>query len=221
MKGTDDGKCEPSVIQPYDVNQNFGRVSLIDSLHIKHKSNIQVKVWDRKAIEDKREHRLEVIIDTSKGCTSSSFSATLVWNEESSFTGCQFCVLNDLDLSVERVSNQEIYFPNGLTRKDYINNAERVRIDDVKHRETLILRVVASNLVKPAQNYALVVTGCFGGPNNMLATDENLFEKDYTDCEYSSNNIMLILVGALMSVLAAVVILGAIRKCKKKNEGNR
>ena len=57
--------------------------------------------------------------------------------------------------------------------------------------------------------------------DNMLATDENLFDTDHTDCEYSSINIILILVGTLMTILATVVILGAIRKCKKKNEGNR
>ena len=170
--GVDNGDCTAFSVKPYDEIQNFGRVSLSDSLYIKGKSNIQAKVWDKQSIKDNDEHQFTMRIDQTNGCTSNELSATLTWMEEPSFPGCRFCVFNDLDLSVERLISTDIYFPNGLSQKDHVNNVERVRITNVFDKELFILRVKASNLANPSQKYALVVTGCFGGT---VRTVKNMF----------------------------------------------
>jgi len=102
--------------------------------------------------------------------------------------GCTSCVLNDLDLKVEKYgTNGEIvntFYPNGLSRPDDKNNAERVRLDGrigeaheglVKKNDTFGIIVKANNLVTKSQKYALVITGCFGGKGNILDTTDSVF----------------------------------------------
>lgn len=77
-----------------------------------------------------------------------------------SHSACSSCVLNDLDLSLVRVNDGTTFYPNGLSTKDSLNNAERIRLN-VTVNETYIIQVEGSNLSTESQSYALVASGCF------------------------------------------------------------
>jgi subtilisin family serine protease len=49
LDSVDNGKSTTKV-NPYDNAQNFGRISFIDSLYLKGKTNVQAEVWDRQPI---------------------------------------------------------------------------------------------------------------------------------------------------------------------------
>ena len=51
-------------------------------------------------------------------------------------------------------------FPNGLSHADRSNNAERIVIDNAKEGDIFTVHVEATDLLE-AQDYSLVVTGCF------------------------------------------------------------
>ena len=51
MRGVDNGNGKVTELESYDNTQNFGRISLMDSLYIRHKSNVHLKIWDRMTLE--------------------------------------------------------------------------------------------------------------------------------------------------------------------------
>lgn len=73
---------------------------------------------------------------------------------------CLECLVNDLDLSVSRSGSSTRVYPNGLSRADRSNNVERIVIDDARVGETFTVHIEANDLLE-AQEYSLVVTGCF------------------------------------------------------------
>ena len=68
-------------VSPYDETQNFGRVSLKDSLYIAGKTDVQLKIFDREVIEDTKSNVYTLAIDKSQGCSNTKLSVTLLWNE--------------------------------------------------------------------------------------------------------------------------------------------
>lgn len=78
-------------VQPYDETQNFGRISLQDSLYIAGKTDVQLQIFDREVIEDQKSKTYSFTIDKSQGCANPNFSVTLIWNER----GVSNCVLNE------------------------------------------------------------------------------------------------------------------------------
>ena len=68
-------------VTPYDETQNFGRISLKDSLYIAGKTNTRLSIFDREAIGDEETKTYRFVIDRSNGCTNPNFSITLIWNE--------------------------------------------------------------------------------------------------------------------------------------------
>ena len=150
-----------SSTNPYDDAQGFGRVSLIDSLHLAGRGNIRTKVWDRQTISNAQLLTRDVTIDAA-ACDSTELRATLVWSEPGSSLGCRRCLLNDLDLFVIPVADPAtVYLPNGLGNRDSLNNAERVIIPDAASGETFKVFVEAHNLIGDEQSFSLVVSGCF------------------------------------------------------------
>ena len=161
------GVDNPAVLEldsstnPYDVAQGFGRISLLDSLHLAERGNIRTKVWDRQTIGNAQLLTRDVTIDAA-ACDSTELRATLVWSEPGSSLGCRRCLLNDLDLFVIPVADPAtVYFPNGLDKRDSTNNAERVIIPDAVSGETFKVFVEAHNLLGDEQSFSLVITGCF------------------------------------------------------------
>lgn len=161
------GVDNPAVLEldssanPYDVAQGFGRISLIDSLHLAERGNIRTKLWDRQTIANAQLLTRDVTIDAAT-CDSTELRATLVWSEPGSSLGCRRCLLNDLDLFIIPVADPAtVYFPNGLDKRDGTNNAERVIIPDAVPGETFKIFVEAHNLLGDEQSFSLVVSGCF------------------------------------------------------------
>jgi len=180
MTGVDNGDGDIYPTSPYDDVQNFGRISLIDSLYIKGKSNIEAFVdEDVVAVGDSVSHTLGPINGT---CNSLDvFSATLVWFDPPASAGCTHCILNDLDLKVEKLVGESVtntFYPNGASGPTSRNNAERVRVNDVKAGDVFKVTVTAQNLITRRQKYALVVTACFGGTENILGTGRDVFKND-------------------------------------------
>ena len=169
---------------PYDDAQGFGRVSLIDSLFLKDKLNVRVKVWDREVIANGGLQTFGVTIDTA-GCDSSSeLRATLVWSERGSSVGCERCLLNDLDLFIiPSADPSTVYYPNGLDRRDSLNNAERVIIPDADDGEKFTIFVEAHNLMLVSQKYSMVVTGCFAIDDAPVVLDSGAAADDGGDDE--------------------------------------
>eukprot|EP00550_Attheya_septentrionalis_P010360 CAMPEP_0198281524 /NCGR_PEP_ID=MMETSP1449-20131203/1441_1 /TAXON_ID=420275 /ORGANISM="Attheya septentrionalis, Strain CCMP2084" /LENGTH=917 /DNA_ID=CAMNT_0043977325 /DNA_START=91 /DNA_END=2844 /DNA_ORIENTATION=+ len=221
MKGVDNGKRGGiAKVNPYDNIQNFGRISLKDSLYVVGLSNVNALVRDREEVEDGKTRSYEVTINTSNGCTNSIFSTSLTWVEAGSVPGCKTCVMNDLDLYVEKEvdGNTKRFFPNGREDKDSINNSERVQIKDVKHGETITIYVEGYNLQNNAQTFALVATGCFGGEPNTLANDQDVYKSDDSASDRKQKTIIILcsLGGALILVIGVCCFLPRKKEKKKK-----
>lgn len=211
MKGVDNNHGKVTDVDPYDNTQNFGRVSLIDSIFLKDKTNIKLKIWDREIIVDGQDHKYEITIDMSGGCTNPTFTATLVWTDAPSLSGCADCLINDIDLFVIKNNDESItYYPNGLSTKDYKNNAERVRIDDVKDNDTFTIYVKGDNILSDVQQYALVATGCFPGQNHvgLAASTGNVYNDDTSAEEQSIWSIISIVLGVVVATVFAGICVG-------------
>ena len=130
----------------------------------------------------------------SAGCDTTTFTVTLVWNDIPGTVGCAHCLINDLDLYV--IKNDITYYPNGNDSKDFINNSERIRLQDIHHGDRIFINVDAYTVISD-QSYALVATGCFIGgvtrPSTSVST--NVFDGNYDDIEdeksQSSNQLII------------------------------
>ena len=89
MRGVDNGNGRVLPVSPYDNNQNFGRISLIDSLYLYGKSNVQTRVFDRETIDQKEKRTMSFTVDKSNGCNASELTATLTWFDQAGQPGCQ------------------------------------------------------------------------------------------------------------------------------------
>lgn len=94
LKGVDNAFIGVTPVAPYDETQNFGRISLKDSLYIAGQTDVQLQVFDREEIEDKETKSYSFIIDKSQGCTHSKFSVTLIWNEPGVSVFDEDCLFN-------------------------------------------------------------------------------------------------------------------------------
>jgi hypothetical protein len=149
------------VSEEYDVHQGFGGISLIDSLPLAGKNNLQAQIVDRQSIHNGKEDTYTLTIDTSSGCKA-PLSATLVWTDPPAAAGCASCLLNDLDLFITQVGRSVPYYPNGRIDPDTVNNVERIRIANAIHGATFVVHVNGRNLESSSQDYSLIMTGCFG-----------------------------------------------------------
>ena len=117
-------------------------------------------------------------MDMPSQCNMTELSVTLAWTDPSAAVGCTSCLINDLDLTVSKLVSvynnttnttnttaaaaieEHVFYANGGTNVDTLNNVERVRVNASLGDEFLV-RVTGSNLATQNQTYALVVTGCF------------------------------------------------------------
>lgn len=206
-----------SNIEPYDNTQNFGRISFIDSMYLKGKSNIQVQVWDRTPITNGQTLEYEVTIDKSNGCSSNTLSVTLTWMERGSTPACLNCVLNDLDLSVALKNSGSVKYPNGRDSPDRVNNAERVQFSDVEDKQVYVISVKGTNLDVQSQNFALVASACFGGVASTLATNKNVFKNDSSETD-RRNTVIIIICSVVGGVLVCFLGLYLLRRRREQKE---
>lgn len=139
-----------------------------------------------------------------------------VWVEEGSMPGCTNCVMNDLDLTVK--IGDVTYFPNGRNGPDRDNSAERVIVEGVQNGVIATITVDAFNLAKREQQYALVITGCFGDfvPNQLYAQGEcSAFE-----CDDSQSKRLATILMAIFIPLGVILILCGIQVWRKKKMSN-
>jgi len=144
---------------PYDRYQGFGRISLLNSLRLVGANVIRSIVIDRQVLSPESKFSTKFSIDHSTDCTEVEASTTLVWLDPAGSPGCTRCLINNLDLTLENAKTGIILYPNGLTEKDTINNAERIRVTNVNDGDMFFVHVEASDIVTP-QYFSLVITGC-------------------------------------------------------------
>lgn len=153
----DDGVVYP--INEYDNHQGFGRINLMSSLPIAG-NDIGVEIFDRQLLTPGGASEFKFVTRSHSCESTNDFSATLVWTDIAGTIGCQNCLLNNLDLSVQQDSFGNTTHPNGGLEPDTVNNSERVRISNVGPGESFTVRVYAANLATAEQKYSLVVSGC-------------------------------------------------------------
>merc|ERR1712151_571360 len=98
------------------------------------------------------------IEDSCNQVDTDALSATLVWTDPPGVQDCKECLVNDLDLTIK--FNDGTHYPNGLEGKDSVNNAERIRLTNLKVGDSVEVSVSSGNLATAKQEFALVVTGC-------------------------------------------------------------
>merc|ERR1711957_595343 len=110
-------------------------------------------------------------------CPAAHTSVTLTYfDKENSSTACSPCLVNRLDLTVEK--DGVTSYPNGRTGADEKNNSQRVRLPHVAG-DVLTVKVRAVNLATAYRKFALVVSGCIESQHDTLlackeeGTDKN------------------------------------------------
>jgi len=149
---------------PYDNIQGFGLVSLADALRLSGKNNIVARAVDKVEVEDGQEMEYEVVVNkTICNGEEVELRATLVWPDPAGTSGCRYCLIADLDLTLTD-EDGNVYLPNGLTSgKDSTNNAERIVISpsDVEDGKKYTATVKAANLDRKTQAFSMAMSGCF------------------------------------------------------------
>ena len=144
--------------QFYDNNQNMGVINLLKSLPLFRYNQINAMVVNGDKITRGAVHAYDIdVSDCPQGVNQ--LSATLVWYDPAAASNCQNCIVNDLDLSVKTPSGV-VKYPNGLSRPDEKNNAERIRFNAASAGKHQVI-VSATNMATSSQRYSLVTTGCF------------------------------------------------------------
>jgi len=151
MLGRDSSNLES---EPYDESQGFGLISLVDGLYLEGKSKGKVIVYDDLELTNEQEWEETFALGD---CPAEHTSVTLnYFDKENSSTSCNPCIVNRLDLTVEK--GTQIFYPNGRDSADELNNAQRIRIP--KDQDTITVKVKAANLATANQKFALVISGC-------------------------------------------------------------
>lgn len=143
----------------YDTHQNFGRISLADSLKLDGKNTLKTLVYDRKVIKDGETEMKTVKINMNGGCVANKLSVTLVWMDPPAPAQCTECLINNLDLFIKKRGHGMVNHPNGLMTPDSKNTAERIKLD-ASNGEIFDVYVKGTDLEGESQKYALVISGC-------------------------------------------------------------
>merc|ERR1712226_439426 len=147
-----------SSVAYYDEHQGFGRIQLSTSLPLEGTNDFVMEANEKVSISQGGEDSYTYQIGE---CSSmDELSIMLVWTDPAGSSGCAKCLINDLDLTAEL--DGSTYYPNGGSSADTLNNAERIRLP-VTPGDSVSVTVTGTNLATSSQEYALVVTGCFGG----------------------------------------------------------
>eukprot|EP00558_Chaetoceros_sp_UNC1202_P001501 CAMPEP_0197258810 /NCGR_PEP_ID=MMETSP1429-20130617/83188_1 /TAXON_ID=49237 /ORGANISM="Chaetoceros sp., Strain UNC1202" /LENGTH=710 /DNA_ID=CAMNT_0042722995 /DNA_START=11 /DNA_END=2143 /DNA_ORIENTATION=- len=153
-------------VQPYDSNQGMGLVNLAASLPIKGVNRFTALAQNNVVIEDRERHTFFVKAKTKGKCKSRDLSMTLSWYDRGAANGCAKCLVNDLDVWVQRldrfggVRKGSKKRANGLAKKDSRNNVERIRMR-MRHGNMYKISVEAANLSEAYIKYSFIATGCF------------------------------------------------------------
>lgn len=163
------GSQELEEVSEYDNSQGMGLIQLDNTLPIANHNKINAIVRNNQYIKDGEFHDI-FIRATPHKCLGKSyirdFSATLAWYDAPGSANCAKCLINDLDIMVHEVRADRTIkkgtkkFPNGLSRKDYNNNVERLRFT-MSGMNRYRIRIYASNLDKAQTQFSMIASGCF------------------------------------------------------------
>lgn len=81
-------------------------------------------------------------------CEDAETSVTLVWNDTPGYVSCKKCLVDDLDLLVQKTStdgSRTTHYSNALDGKDSINNVEHVRMK-TSDGDSIVVTVTSANL---------------------------------------------------------------------------
>lgn len=151
------GRNNGMASSPYDRHQGFGRISLIDSLYLENESPAKLHVEDEVEMSS-NDPPQEFIFNIIDGCSTDMFSATMTYTDVEGATSCSECLINRLDMVVERSGTT--YYPNGLSVQDTKNNNKRVQLQ-VQVGDDVTVKISVNNLASSSQKFALAATGCF------------------------------------------------------------
>lgn len=162
-------------LRPYDSNQGFGRVNLINSVPLVGENDMQMKVVNNKFIINGYKDTFTLSIDKSK--CDRPLSVTLAWYDPAAVTGCANCLVNDLDLFIW--TSTGVKYPNGRGIKDSTNTVESIQINPADGDPIRIV-VEAKNFATYGESYSLAVTGCFivKGSSSTAPVQRTLSEND-------------------------------------------
>mmetsp|Transcript_18803 Transcript_18803/g.38949 ORF Transcript_18803/g.38949 Transcript_18803/m.38949 type:complete len:971 (-) Transcript_18803:482-3394(-) len=147
-------------VEQYDGNQGFGLVNLLESLPLEGKNSISGHFVNAETLHTGGLRTYSLVVDNSDTCDS-PLSVTLVWTDPRVGTFCSVsCVLNDLDLTIRQIETDSVFYPNGRNSPDDTNNVERIRLEQPRSGNTYEVVVKGSQLME-AQEFSLVITGCF------------------------------------------------------------
>ena len=164
-KGVQQGGTENIIktqpVRPYDNNQGMGETNLLTTLPLTNENDFNMFVENDVKLTY-GESKAYVLNINKAGC-SSDLSATIAWYDQVGSNGCQRCLVNDIDLLVEKISPDAVkYYPNGKGSRDDMNTIERVRINTSpgdKYKITVKARMLGPQ--SNEQAFSLAVTGCF------------------------------------------------------------
>merc|ERR1711862_699066 len=208
MKGVDNNYPSITEVYPYDNTQNYGRISLIDTLYIKNKTNIGLKIWDNETIQNDQTKMYTIQITLTPKCKNTIFTTTLVYNDiPSIIPGCNTkCLINDIDLFVIKNRDESItYHPNGLTNKDDINNVERIKIYNSQDGDLYTIYIKGDNIINENQKFALVATGCFDGIHTINSLNENVYINDNSIDKLEQNYNLIMILSICASIILAFI----------------
>ena len=153
----------------YDNNAGMGLINLMNSLPLSGVNDMDAFGINNRPIND---GNFDYIIVKTKRCNNNEMDTlrvTLSWYDPPGARNCAHCLINDLDLVVEKTDNErnsviKRYYPNGLSNgPDTKNNVERIRVTTMSGDEDMLLKIIvkARNLSTRNQKYSLIATGCF------------------------------------------------------------
>jgi hypothetical protein len=142
----------------------MGLVNLAASLPLNDGTNFNALAQNNNIINDGEEHTFKIRAKTS-ACPNPQLSVTVAWYDQGAVNGCVKCLLNDLDVTVQRVTwkgkaRGSVFKGNNNANGDDRNNVERVRVM-MKKRRRYNITVKAANLSEQSIKYSMIATGCF------------------------------------------------------------
>ncbi|CAM9508566.1 unnamed protein product, partial [Sphacelaria rigidula] len=123
---------------PPDNYQGHGRVQLTNGLNINQSVGLFFKDWEKIEEGETLTYNVSLYEDAD---LKKDLRVTLVWTDPPAETGASDVLLHDLDLTVIAQSTGNVYYPNGLSEADSLNNVEKVTVSDTTELETYTIQV--------------------------------------------------------------------------------
>lgn len=167
-------------LDPYDFNQNVGRINLLKSLPLKGSTNrFNLVVINEKELETSGSMHSFIIQADHSNCPSGlPLSVTLTYYDSPAYPGCTKCLIEDLDLQVQELNDKTqsptgtiIYATSNNGTPDSVNNYEK--ISKVLEDGKLYKISVKARSITRETKYSLAATGCFEIKLDLM-TDQDL-----------------------------------------------